>query len=809
MERRTCVICVLLFVSLVAFFGAFLMAQETEKKPSERKWTSEQFIIEPSTVSQKVSEQYRKFLNVKEVAKLLNLREQAYFGVSMEQAVDDTGKPVQGVILRYVEKGSPAEKAGFKVGDVITKWGDAVLPEKDSLLWLREKLSSQKVGETVEVTVKRVEEETKLTVTFTKVPTICEPRAHDELADDTAFTLSAFEEFVRNNNILEDYLEVRRMFHNVTTRPFAPQEISEGKMIYHPHLLSEIVYLLRNPEKTLLVTNQMADVVRSRFSSKNQDVAGILHLAAEKLDAPLDKYQLINEKEFTVAQFISVVRKCAEGVNKVFESLSEEKRFALADTAIKAVLREETNPDLKEMMKVSLTVNYKKLFSVVLDLLRHLTATNLEALKTSASSLTSIKDKVDGVEGDVLYLEKTPFGRIVIGGKGKNRYIGDDFLLIIDLGGDDVYEGATGVSSAKLPVSVIIDYDGNDRYVANDTGGCGCGIFGVGVLYDVSGDDIYLGKTLAQGAGLFGVGALVDVAGNDTYKAESLCQGAALFGVGMLLDAQTQDPQKGRFTGSDRYLASNYAQGFGMPRGFGILVDTEGQDIYITGSYIADFRAPERSAISLSQGFGYGWRPYSDPSFGAGGGFGLLFDFSGHDTYIGDYFAQGSSYWFAFGALYDESGDDVYIAGRYSQGAGIHLSLGTLVDVSGDDRYSAYVGVSQGCGHDIACGILYDGDGNDIYNSGWLSMGAGNDNGIGILLDCNGNDVYQTTAPQTSQPTGNLCAVRGNKPSIGVLVDAAGDDKYNAPGRVNGTNLLLGKDEKEKNIRWGVFIDAK
>ncbi|MCX7703954.1 MAG: PDZ domain-containing protein, partial [Planctomycetota bacterium] len=712
-------------------------------------------------------------------------------------------------ILRYIEKNSPAEKSGLKVGDVILKWNDEEVPQKDSVLWLRSKITAHNVGDVVEVTVGRAKEETKLKVALEKPPVVCEPRTYDDLVEDAALPLASLEEFIRNNNILEDYLEVRKMFWNVSERVFAPQEVKEGKMVYHPHLLSEVVYLMRNPEKTLLIMQKMADVVRTSFTSKNQDVAKILHLAADKLDAPLDKYQLINEDSFTLAQFTGVVRECAEKVNKVFENLSEEKRRALAETATKALLREESEGDAKEMLKVSLSLNYKELFSAALDLCRHLTAATLEAVKKNCASLVPLKEQVEGVEGEVLYSEKTPSGRIVIGGKGRNRYVGDDFLLILDLGGDDVYEKATAVSSAKLPVSLIIDYEGDDRYVADDSGGCGCGIFGIGILYDVSGNDTYLGKTLAEGAALFGVGALVDVAGEDTYKAESVCQGAALFGIGMLLDAQTQSPQKGRFAGSDRYLASHYAQGFGMPRGCGILIDTEGNDIYTTGSFITDFRAPERSAISLSQGFGYGWRPYTDPSFGAAGGYGLLFDLSGHDTYIADYFGQGSSYWFAFGGLYDESGDDVYVAGRYSQGAGIHLSLGILMDIGGNDRYSAYVGVSQGCGHDIACGILYDGSGDDIYNSGWLSQGAGNDNGIGILLECGGNDVYQTTAPQTAQPTGNLSKPRGDKPSFGLLLDIGGDDKYNAPGRTNETKLLVGKDEKEKNIRWGIFIDSK
>jgi len=752
-------------------------------------------------------ENYRKALNIKDVAKMLKFEDIPFLGVEMEEAKDEK-KTVYGVKLRRVYRDSPAHKCGLRTGDVIVTFNGERIPDKDSVWWVRNRLADCKAGAEVSVTVRRDGKEQELKLILGKMPEPQPPRAHPELDQNAAPSLSLLESHLREEKLLEDYLEVRRMFHRVTKRPFAPQEV-KGNTILHPHLLSEVVYLLRNPEQSLLLAQQTADFLTSCFNSYNQDVAGLLHSTADKLDVTLKDYQLVKETEFTFAQFVEVVERCTDSLKKLFEKLPEEKRRELSETLMRAILREETDEtEKKELMLFSLSFDYETLYRTAEELLRHLTATTIKAIDADLCGLTPLKEEVKGVEGKVLFHSKTEFGRIVVGSDGNNRYEGDDFLLIIDTGGDDVYAGgATASASPKRPLTLIIDFGGDDLYTAKGDGGCGSAVFGISVLFDVSGDDTYIAETAAEGVGVFGVGALIDLAGDDTYKAEAFCQGAAAFGIGMLLDAETQPKVEKRFTGSDKYLASHYAQGFGMPRGFGLLIDTEGNDLYQTGSVVADFRAPHRSAISLSQGFGYGWRPYSDPNFGAAGGFGFLCDINGHDTYICDYFGQGSSYWFAFGTLYDRSGDDTYIAGRYSQGAGIHLSLGVLIDNSGNDRYSAYVGVSQGCGHDIAAGILYDGAGNDIYSSGWLAQGAGNANGIGVLLDVSGNDMFHTTAPNRAQPTGNLFKKRGDVPSFGVLLDLAGKDSYTAEGRVDGTALVIGKDEKEKKLRWGIFID--
>ncbi len=319
----------------------------------------------------------------------------------------------------------------------------------------------------------------------------------------------------------------------------------------------------------------------------------------------------------------------------------------------------------------------------------------------------------------------TPSGEVWIGTPGPDIFDCTAApLLILDPGGDDAYRLA---GSASGTVSLILDLGGSDTYEASAPFALAGACDGIGMLFDLAGNDRYHAARYGLGAACLGIGLLYDAQGDDTYAGTSLVMGAALAGAGILLDA----------AGNDRYLAQIYSQGFGGSAGFGALVDRDGMDLYQTGTEFGDTvgRTPP-GYISMSQGCGYGIRQY------ASGGVGVLADRKGNDIYYGGYFCQGTSYWYALGILGDREGDDVYISVRYSQGAGIHLSNAVLWDQSGDDRYQTW-GVGMGCGHDLAVGMLYDGAGDDSYTTEWLTLGVGNTNGIGIFYDAGGDDCYQ------------------------------------------------------------------
>ncbi len=362
--------------------------------------------------------------------------------------------------------------------------------------------------------------------------------------------------------------------------------------------------------------------------------------------------------------------------------------------------------------------------------------------------------------GDVLSVIETEAGLAVIGGPGRTVYE-VPCAITIDLGGDDEYRAGAGGATPMLPVSIAIDIDGDDRYEGGNHA-LGAGFMGAGVLVDLAGDDAYTAVDFSIGSGLFGVGLLHDRDGNDRYVGDTCAQGSGAFGIGVAID----------HAGNDTYHAALFSQAFGFVMGVGVLYDWDGNDLYFAGGKYTDEIRYFDHFLSLSQGFGFGWRP------DASGGIGLLVDEFGNDVYVSDIFGQGSSYWFSVGGLVDNFGNDQYISYQYAQGAGTHITVAALVDFDGDDNYVSK-GVSQGCGHDLAIGILHDHNGDDNYTCHDLSQAAGNANGIGVLFDDRGDDVYSVRGVGNTHGYGNW---RRDYGSIGVFIDAAGSDSYSGRG---------------------------
>ncbi|MFN3531154.1 MAG: PDZ domain-containing protein [Candidatus Brocadia sp.] len=369
--------------------------------------------------------------------------------------------------------------------------------------------------------------------------------------------------------------------------------------------------------------------------------------------------------------------------------------------------------------------------------------------------------------GDILFVQDTAIGKIVVGGTGTSYYYADA-AVIIDLGGNDYYFNNAGSSNKDVPASICIDFSGDDVYHATSSFSQGTGKFGVGLLIDFRGNDKYLGKDFSQGSCLFGVGLLMDNEGNDFYSGHIGNQGVGFFGAGLLND----------LSGNDVFFSRQFAQGVGFTKGFGALMDSSGNDFYFAGGEYPDFRDPGKSFQSMSQGMGMGIRP-EESIVGASGGIGILIDQKGTDQYHGDYFSQGSGYYYSLGVLCDNDGNDKYYAGRYAQGAGIHSAIGLLKDTSGDDTYACTFGVSQGCGHDTGIGFLVDDSGNDAYRSKTTSQGVGLEKGIGVLADFYGDDVYQ--ANDNSQGVSSPSKTEEIS-GIGILIDNQGDhDTFHDP----------------------------
>lgn len=239
--------------------------------------------------------------------------------------------------------------------------------------------------------------------------------------------------------------------------------------------------------------------------------------------------------------------------------------------------------------------------------------------------------------------------------------------VLDDQDGDDIYRGFTQVQGVGLPhgVGMLLDKTGSDTYEANDTvldfpsaqsadhntsmaQGAGYGFRadyltgnsqsgGVGLLYDLAGDDHYTCGVFGQGVGYWeGVGMLWDTGGKDSYLGQWYVQGAsAHFGVGYLEDV----------LGNDEYQAAmNMAQGAGHDFSIGLLLDREGDDTH---------RAP---GLSLGAG--------------NANGIGIFVDLSGTDTYQSSGITLGSTAEAQKGSLRERA-----------------LSLGVFMDLGGTDTY--------------------------------------------------------------------------------------------------------------------------
>ncbi|BCA53390.1 hypothetical protein W02_05300 [Nitrospira sp. KM1] len=357
-----------------------------------------------------------------------------------------------------------------------------------------------------------------------------------------------------------------------------------------------------------------------------------------------------------------------------------------------------------------------------------------------------------GITGDVLYVEETSYGLVVIGGQGSNTYELDKrFALVIDVGGDDLYRGMIAASTdADHGNAVVIDMIGNDTY-NGDALGLATGRLGVGLLADLAGDDVYQLDLGSGGTGFGGIGILFDAGGNDAYMGGRFTQGAASHGLGLLYDLE----------GNDRYTSHGFAIGFGGPSGLGALVDVRGNDQYQCGdkypsAYNAEDAPKGKPGDPMFQydcfglGSGAGKRILTNRTDWKGlsmaGGWGLLLDIEGDDMYHSANFSQGHGYFFGAGVLLDLAGNDSYRAARYGHGSSAHYGVGLFNDREGDDQYdSGGPFYNGGVAWDHGVSMMVDsGNGKDRYEFSRTSgLGVADYSGWGLFIDEAGNDQYR------------------------------------------------------------------
>ncbi len=414
------------------------------------------------------------------------------------------------------------------------------------------------------------------------------------------------------------------------------------------------------------------------------------------------------------------------------------------------------------------------------ELERELSSLDLRALTRGAVRLAGEVDTASAAlaalpaaESEFQFDWASPLGRVAVGGAGANRYHGS-YLLVLDLGGDDVYEGP-GSASGDEPASVVVDLGGNDRYAAADSGRAGPGgaILGYAAVVDLgAGDDVYEATAWGSGFGFGGVGWIEDDGGDDLYRGQWLSQGAAVYGMGILLDRAGND--RFEITGDEPVNGFGMGQGFGGWRGLGLLLDLGGRDRYWVGR-LKEFPWSTRGDTTemAVQGAAAAIGPFP------AGGLGFLVDAAGDDTYEAGYGVQGFGRDFGLGALVDLAGRDSSIAAGRGMGCGERMGAGILVNLTGADYYLANWGL--GFGDDLGLGIFLDAEGADTYNPGrGSSLGVSLRQGAGWFVDLageNGFGLYEENELNRSigfvdSRGGNLW--RRRAPGVAIFVDLSG-----------------------------------
>ena len=381
----------------------------------------------------------------------------------------------------------------------------------------------------------------------------------------------------------------------------------------------------------------------------------------------------------------------------------------------------------------------------------------------------------------------TSLGSIIISDNSESEYSYSSPLLVIDLGGNDTYHGEIAATSASHPFSILIDFDGNDKYISNKETiyTQGAGIMGTAILIDLKGDDTYNAANNAQGFGLFGTGILYDETGTDSYNMENSGQGCGYFGVGLNIDIE----------GDDHFYLYGDGQGMGGAHGCGVLINYFGTDNYIAETNPAkcvgraDYHSKGSINYNYAQGAGKGRRADLSDGHSWAGGFGGLFDFEGNDTYSAGNFSQAIGYWFGTGVLFDAQGNDTYKSVYFAQASAAHFAMASLIDLSGDDKHilTETSGAALSFGWDFCNTLFVDEGGNDEYEARQFSIASSMIRSNTFFFELAGNDTYKVGSTKEffgacdrkdnyTSPQKSLYNFEANQHAI--FIDASGNDNY-------------------------------
>ncbi|MCM8763987.1 MAG: hypothetical protein NC830_01275 [Candidatus Omnitrophica bacterium] len=561
------------------------------------------------------------------------------------------------------------------------------------------------------------------TMIFCSGFTFCQTQKTDEI---TKRAIRIVIQTLKDNNQWNIYQQYTKYVSDILDRTSGDKWWNDKNGYFR---LRTIDRWLRNPVDCIVEGESITQRLHQLCRDRNQRINAILKECTELLDLEIQTQDASDREKLTRDYLNKKISIAEKYVQTSFANFSPAKMAEFMELTERLTVRQ-----VGDIVAHSLPEK-----QAGLSLASKAARIEMAELIKAAIVLSNILNHPDFE--NLKKMKSGRYGKFFVGSKRNDEYDIDkmeNIAFIIEPGGNDTYTG--GKTRIEKPVLLTIDFEGNDRYIAPDGFAQGSGFFGVSILYDKNGNDIYEGTDVCQAAGLMGIGILIDDNGDDIYNGDRRTQGSAVCGIGILIDRK----------GNDRYSTNLLGQGYGGMFGIGILEDTDGNDYYRAGGkYDEPYQEPPHYyKHAWSQGCGSGFRGISN------GGFGIMLDGGGDDIYEADYFSTGG-YWFAAGIARDFGGNDTrkpltHNFTRYGFGYACHYAVGLLYDDTGNDTYIGTLGI-QGFGWDIGTAVLIDSSGNDSYTATISGQGFACQGSWALLLDGDGSDTYTGKDPMRVQ----------------------------------------------------------
>lgn len=168
---------------------------------------------------------------------------------------------------------------------------------------------------------------------------------------------------------------------------------------------------------------------------------------------------------------------------------------------------------------------------------------------------------------------------------------------------------------------------------------------GVSEIFCGGGGNRFLSEGDGRGGAVFGVSMIHCRGGGNQFMGRRICQGAAACGIGIVACEG----------GDNSCTCYCFGQGYGGPRGVGLLVDGEGGCRYIAVDDVihnSALQTPGEHNYSFAQGAACGCRVNPRRDLCLAGGLGLPANGGGGNEFSCGVFGQASAYFFGRGALF-------------------------------------------------------------------------------------------------------------------------------------------------------------